>query len=126
MGLGQGVRFFQCTVCSPLDLAWGGEKGMKLIFLLKYLFKISPLQKCCCTNSHSVKVSHILTNNVLIISGKTLKKATIKRPVQKHDWFTVTLSRNNCSTSSIMTSTSTVHQQPRRAREILKMLFTFW
>ena len=37
----------------------------------------------------------ILTNNMLVISGQTLEEATIKRPVKEHDWFTVTLSRNN-------------------------------
>ena len=45
----------------------------------------------------SLSDGDVLTNNVLVISGQTLKETTIKRPVQKHDWFTMTLSGNNRS-----------------------------
>lgn len=41
----------------------------------------------------------ILTNNVLIISGQTLEEAAVKRPVQKHDWFTMALSEDNVQTA---------------------------
>ena len=33
----------------------------------------------------------VLTNNVLIIRGQTLKEAAIKRPIQKHNRFSMPL-----------------------------------
>lgn len=32
-----------------------------------------------------------LTNNVFVVNRQTLKEAAIKRPIQKHNWFTMPL-----------------------------------
>lgn len=60
------------------------------LFLI-FLPWISPLVRAVLKFYESLSDGDVLTNHVLVISGQTLKETAIKRPVQKHDWFTVTL-----------------------------------